>query len=168
MRLRDSSPEGFVTSIEHGPQLLLAQPSHHFFGIRTLLRMHGQNTHLLRRKPRGQASVVMLEQNAEEPFQAADHGTMQHGRPQAHAGAVVVGELEALRQYEVELNGSALPPAAVPIAQLEFELRTVKRAFARFELTAESRASCGVFQGTLRAIPELRPSPRAAPAESRS
>ena len=41
--------------------------------------------------------------------------------------------VEPLRQIEVDLRGAALPVAANGVAQHVFELRPVKRAFARVD-----------------------------------
>ena len=72
----------------------------------------------------------MLEQNADEAFERAEHGAVQHHRRDLVRVIVDIKRAQSPRQVEIDLHGTALPVAADRIAQDVFELRPVERAFS--------------------------------------
>src|SRR3954462_5751812 len=117
--------------------------------------MHGEDSHLLRTQPLGQAARMMFEQDAQEALQAAHHGSVQHGRSNTCPGTVVVAELEALGEHESEQNRAALPAPTEPSTELVFELRTVERAFSGLQPALEPGAARGGLQCEFGAVPHL-------------
>ena len=81
---------------------------------------------------------IVLDQDAQEPLDAAEHGPVDHHRRML--GAVLADEERAqpLRQVEVELHRAALPFAADGVAQRIFELRPVERALARIDAVRQA------------------------------
>jgi hypothetical protein len=54
--------------------------------------------------------------------------------------------LEPLRQHAVELHCAALPGSSQPVAQREFQLRSVERAFAGIDLRREAALPRGIAE----------------------
>ena len=75
----------------------------------------------------------MLEQHAEEALHRAEERAMDHHRAVAGVVGADVGEVESLRQLEVELDGRHLPGPADRVARLNGDLRTVERSSAGVE-----------------------------------
>src|SRR3979411_1924674 len=75
----------------------------------------------------------MFDQDANTPLHRAADRTLHRIRRLLVAVGFYVERAEALRQVEVDLRGAALPIAADGVAQHIFELRAVKRTFARID-----------------------------------
>ena len=73
---------------------------------------------------------MLLDQDADEPLQAAHNGPVQDHRRGALAGFGDELCAEALRHVGIDLDRAALPLAAECIFQRVLNLRTVERALA--------------------------------------
>ncbi len=83
-----------------------------------------------RREPKREMAGEMLDQDAGETLQRAEHRPVDHHRRHLVGVLVDVERAEPARQVEVHLHGAALPVAADGVAQHIFELRPVERALA--------------------------------------
>ena len=72
----------------------------------------------------------MFDQDADEPFQRAEYGPVDHDRPPGDAVFIDIFDLKILRKLEVQLNGAALPGSSDGILQMKIDLRSVKCAVA--------------------------------------
>ncbi len=72
----------------------------------------------------------MLNEDADEPLEAAEDGTVDDDGRLLRVVPVGVGELEPAGELEVELDGGALPLAAERIDDVEVELGAVEGAVA--------------------------------------
>ena len=78
----------------------------------------------------------MLDRHAEEAFEAAQDGAVQHhGNPAAAVFRDVFG-VQPFRQHEIDLQGAALPVAADRVAQHELQLGAVEGAFAGVQMVS--------------------------------
>ena len=80
----------------------------------------------------------------------AEDGAMQHDGPVPGPVLARVRRAEPLGQHEVELKRAALPGAADGVLQMEFELRTIERAFAGRDHIFEPRGLEGVLKRLFR------------------
>src|SRR5262245_6168548 len=95
----------------------------------------------------------MLDEYAEEPLEAAEQCSMHHDRPLGAAVASDEFELEALRKVEVELNRAELPLAAMGVAHLQVDLRSVERSATRVLATREADGLAGAPEHARRPFP---------------
>ena len=82
---------------------------------------------------------MMLDQYADEAFEASKDRAMEHDRPVPLAILADIGGVEPVGQDRVRLHRADLPGAADRVGQMEFELRRVEGAFTRQFLPAELR-----------------------------
>ena len=75
----------------------------------------------------------MLDEDAGEAFERAEHRAVQHHRRHLVGMFVDVERAEPAGQVEVDLHGAALPVAADAVAQHIFKLWPVEGAFAFVE-----------------------------------
>ena len=85
-----------------------------------------QNDCLFGREPKRECTGEMLNQNADEAFDRAEHHAVNHNRAVFLAVRADIFRFKALRQLEVELNGAALPGAPERIFQMEVDFRAVE------------------------------------------
>ena len=101
-----------------------------FLGVGGQILIDGQEHGLHRGQPEGKASGKVFHQDTEEAF----HGAVNH--PVDHDGAVLVvvlalvGQVEALGQGHVQLDGAALPGPAQGILDVDVDFGTVEGAVA--------------------------------------
>src|SRR4029078_10371591 len=95
---------------------------------------------LRRRDPRRKVSAAVLEVHAEEALDRSEDRAMEHHRAVVLAVLAGVGELEALRQVRIVLDGAELPAALQRVVDVELHFRSVERAFAHCLLEWETRA----------------------------
>jgi len=77
---------------------------------------------------------VVLDEDAEEALDGAEERAVDHVGLVLLAVRPHVGEVEALGQVEVELDGSELPGAPEGVLDLHVDLRAVERAAALVDL----------------------------------
>ncbi len=96
---------------------------------------------------------MVLEQDRDHAAERSEDGVVDHQGPRAAAVGGDVGRLEPLRQHAVELHRAALPGSSQPVAQREFQLRSVERTFAGVDLRREAAAPRGIAELRLRPVP---------------
>ena len=95
----------------------------------------GKNLHLHGGEPRGETALEMFQKDGEEAFDRTHDGAVYHDDALLLAALVDAGEVEALRQVHIKLNGRhlMLPPDGV--GRHEVELGAVERGLAgRFDI----------------------------------
>src|SRR5215471_10118932 len=85
---------------------------------------------LHRRQPQRQTAGIMLDHDRDKALHRTEDRPVQHDRGMARAILADIDSPEPPRHVEIELNSAALPLAAKRVAEVEFELRSVKRALA--------------------------------------
>ena len=142
-----------VAYVGLGAQAGAAQQPRHVPGIGGVRFGDRQHHGLHRRQPGGQSAGVVLDQDAGEALQRAEQRAVQHDRALALAVFIDVIDAEALGQIHVHLQGAALPVAADGVAQHEFQLGAVERAFAGVEPIGQPHAVEGLDQRAFEQIP---------------
>ena len=103
----------------------------------------------------GKRAGILLDQDAEEAFEAAEDRPVQHHRPVAGAVLADIFGVQPFRQVGIDLQGAALPVAADGVAQHEFQLRAVERALAGVQLVFDAGDGAGLAQRAFGLVPEL-------------
>ena len=109
---------------------------------------------LRRRQPEREAAGIVLDQDADHALEAAEDGAVQHDRNLARAVLGDIARAEPLGQHEVDLQRAALPVAADRVAQHEFQLGPVERAFAGIEDEVEAGRLGRRLQRALGLVPD--------------
>ena len=136
----------------------------HLLRVRQVAVGDRQHDGLRRRQPERELARVVLDQDADEALERAQHRAVDHHRPVLVVVGAGVGEVEALRQVEVELERAALPGAADGVGQVHVDLRAVEGAVA---LVDRVRQPAVVEHGRQR-VPRPGPTPRRRPRGSRA
>ena len=89
-----------------------------------------KHSHLLRREPHGECSVVLLDEHGERALVAAYRTAVDDERTRLFAVLVDVHHVESLREREVQLHGEERVLLAVHVGALHVEFRPVERRFA--------------------------------------
>ena len=87
---------------------------------------NGQDNRLSWRQPRRECSAVVLDKNPNEAFERAQKCTVDHEWTVLRPILTDVGQIEPLRQVEINLNGRALPPPTKCVNQLQVNLRAIE------------------------------------------
>jgi hypothetical protein len=114
-----------------------------------------QHHRLHRGQPGRQRPGVLLDQNANEPLQRAENGSVQHDRGLL---AAVFGDVMGIQPSghgKIHLNGAALPEPIQAIAQHVFDFGAVKRALAGLERPRLAGAIQRQFQRLFRLVPNF-------------
>ena len=110
-------------------------------------------------EPQREVTGEVLDQDAREALQRAEHRAVDHHRRLLLGMLVDVERAEAAREVEVHLRRAALPVAADGVLQHVFELRSVERALARLQrrLHASVRALRHLVEHVLQRLLGLVP-----------
>ena len=98
----------------------------------------GDDLGLHRRQPEREGAGVVLDEHAEEALHRAEQGAVHHVRAVLAAVLADVGDVEALRQVEVELDRGALPLAAEGVEHLDVDLRAVEDRAALVDVVRQA------------------------------
>ena len=96
---------------------------------------------------------VVLDENAGEAFQRAEHGAMKHHGRHFVRMLVDVERAEPAGQVKIDLHGAALPVPADCVAQDIFELRSVESTFTFVQSPRAARGFQGRHQRRFGLIP---------------
>ena len=83
----------------------------------------GQDDGLDRRQPQWEGAGEVLDQDGDEPLEAAENGAVNHHRPVLGVVGADVLQVEALRRDVVQLDRGALPLPADRVGDVEVDLR---------------------------------------------
>ena len=119
-----------VAAVNFGAEACFRQGGQDILGIFGVAVGDGDDHGLHRGQPGRERAAVMLDQDAEEPLHGSQNGAMHHVGAAASSLVVLVGEVEALRQVEVELDGGALPSPAQGVGDVDVNLGAVESAAA--------------------------------------
>src|SRR4051812_7256553 len=98
---------------------------------------HRQHDRLHGRQPDGKLTRVVLDQDPDEPLVGPHERAVDHHRPVFGVVGAGEGQLEALGEVVVELDGPELPRAAQRVAHVKVDLRAVEGAVALIDAVAE-------------------------------
>src|SRR4030095_16858600 len=93
-----------------------------------------------RGQPERERAGVMLDQDGDKPFEAAEDCTVNDDRPVLGVVGADVLQVEVLRLLIIELNRRALPFAPDRIRDVEIDLRSVERSVAFVQRVVEMSA----------------------------
>src|SRR5207253_11123039 len=82
---------------------------------------------------------VMLDQDGDEPLEAADDGPVDDYGPVLRVVRADVLQIEVLRLLVIELDRGALPFPAQRVGNVEVDLRTVEGAVLRIQFVGQLR-----------------------------
>ena len=114
----------------------------------------------------------VLDQDAGEALQRAEHSAVDHYRRLLLRVVVDVKRAKSSREVEIDLRGAALPVAADSVLQHVLELRPVERAFPRVDRSLDAAVGLAldliqhVAQRLLGLVPQVVGTRRAFPAGS--
>ena len=80
----------------------------------------------------------MLDENPDEPLDAAEYYPVDHHRTVLAAVGAGVFQLKPFRKLEIELDGAALPGAADGILQMEVDLGAVEGTVPLIDFVVEA------------------------------
>ena len=112
-----------------------------------------RDRNLVGRQPERQRAGVMFKQHRDEATDRTEHCMVDHYRDRAIAVRSDIRRVETARQNAVELNRSALPGSAQPIAQRKLQLGPVEGAFAGLDRVRQAAWARGRGKGRFRPIP---------------
>ena len=98
-----------------------------------------QHHGLDRRQPERKRASVVLDQDGDEPLEAAENRPVDDHRPVLGVVGADVLQVEPLRHLVVELDRGALPLPADGVGHVEVDLRPVEGAVALVQLVAPGR-----------------------------
>ena len=113
----------------------------------------GQHRRLDRRQPHRESPGIVLDQQGDEPLEAAENRPVDDHRPVLGVVHADVLQLEALRHLVIELDGGALPLPADRVGDVEVDLRAVKGAVALVDVIRLPGALERTLERGLGAIP---------------
>ena len=111
-----------------------------------------------------QLALEVLEQDPDEPLVGAHQRPVDHHRAVLGVVGAGVGEVEALREVVVELNGAELPRAAERVGHVHVDLRAVEGAVALVEVVLQALGLERAASAPPRSDPTARRS-RSAPRD---
>src|SRR5699024_7563020 len=110
-------------------------------GILEMTLGNGDHLYRYRSQPQREGTGELLDQDTDEPLDAAEGNTVQHDGTMLFAVSTHVGDVEALGHLEVYLDGTALPGTADAVMQVEVDLRAIEGTVALIDLVGRSRLS---------------------------
>ena len=78
------------------------------------------------RQPHRERAAELLRDDADEALNGAEHHAMDHDGTMLLTVRADIGQIKALGQLHVQLNGAALPGTSQTILEMEVDLRAVE------------------------------------------
>src|SRR5258707_14686668 len=97
-------------------------------------------------------AAVVLDENADEALERAEHRTVEHHRRHFVRMLVDIEGPEAAGHVEIDLHRAALPIAADGVTQHVFELGAVESALAFVESPGPAGGLQRLHEGGLRSV----------------
>ena len=120
-----------------------------------MLIRDGQDLCLHRRKPAGESTGIVLNQDADKALNGAVNHAVQHDRTMLLAVLPHIGEIELLRHQHIKLNRAALPGTANGIFQMEIYFRAVESAVSFIHHIFQAAMLQGILQRRRGLLPDL-------------
>ena len=134
----DFKMQAFIAKVNVRPYIIVNELFKDFCSKSKMAVCDRDHHGLHRREPGRESAGKMFDQNAHKPLHGAEDDAVQHDRPVLAAVFADIGQVEALGQDEVALNGGALPGALQAVVELEVDFRAVKSAIALVDLIGKS------------------------------
>src|SRR5262245_57283002 len=99
----------------------------------------------------------MFDQHADEALQRSEYRPVQHHGGMFYAVLGDVRRTQPVRSVEIDLQRAALPIPTNGVAQDEFELGSVERAFAGIERIRYARSFGRLLERPFSAVPDVIP-----------
>src|SRR5688500_16205820 len=128
LRLTDLISNLLLALVDLRPQTRFREPLAHACGVRYVSVGNRQHDRLHRREPQRERPGVVLDEDRDEPLEAAEDRAMDDHRPMFGIICAGVLQIEVFRLHVIELNRRALPLAADRIGHIEVDFRSVERA----------------------------------------
>ena len=147
--LADFKADLFISQVRLGTKSAFVES---FFNLSGEISLFISDIHdhcLGRSQPRGERTLVVLDQDSDETFEGAQDRPVQHHRMLA---AVVFGDefgTQTHRQVKIELQSTTLPDTAKAIFQRELDFRTVECTFTWLQIVRQARTIKGCGQCSL-------------------
>ena len=145
----------FAPLVHFHPDVQFLKICRQFLGILDIPVGDRQNLDLHRRDPSREGSGVMLDQDADEPFHAAECNPVDHHRTMPLAVFADIGQIKPFRHQHIQLNGAALPGPADGILQVEVNFGTIESAISRIDLVGHAALIERLFQCSRRHFPDF-------------
>ena len=104
----------------------------------------------------GSSPAVSSSEDPDEPLVRAEQRAVEHDHPVVGVVGAGVGQVEALGEVEVHLDGPELPRAAERVLEVQVDLRAVERAVTLVDDVLEALRPPAPWRG----CPRPRPTPR--------
>src|SRR5688572_10160205 len=117
-------------AVDFDPQARLGQPRLDGPGVREMTVRDRQDSHLFGRQPQRKRPAIVLDEQRDEPLEAAVNRAVDDHRLVFLVVGAGVFEAEPRRHLIVELNRRALPLAPDRVGDVEVDFRPVERAVA--------------------------------------
>lgn len=117
--------------------------------------MEGDDHKLLRAEPERPLALAVLHHECKEALNAAHDSTVDDDGTTESTSLVAVFEIEALRELEVELDGSELVHLAAAVFEVDVNLGTVEGTVAVSNLVVDLQLLEGVLKRSFGFIPTL-------------
>ena len=123
----------FGPVVNFNPQVGFFELGFNCLGMGYQIIVDRQNDGLNRCQPQRELAGEMLDQNAQKALNGAENGAVNHDRPVPFIVLADKGQVEALRQGHIQLDGAALPGPAQGVFDMQIDFRAVKSAVAFIE-----------------------------------
>ena len=114
-----------------------------------------QNHHLHGRQPQGKTARVVLDQQRDEPLEAAENGPMDDDGAMLGVVGADVLQIESFGHLVVELDRGALPLSPDGVRDVEIDLRTVERPITLVDRIVPADRIQRALELFLRVVPRL-------------
>ena len=114
-----------------------------------------QDTYLHGSHPHGECTCIVLDQDTDKALNRAIDHAMQHDGTMLFAVLTNIGEIKLLGQTHIELDRAALPRTSDGVAQVEVDLRSVKRAVSLVDDIVQTAVVQCLLQAIRRHLPHL-------------
>ena len=131
----------FLPLVEVGPQPGPPELVADRGGVGQVAVGNRQHHRLNRRQPQRKRPGVVLDQDGDEPLEAAENRPVDDHRPVLGVVGADVFQVEILRLHVIELNRGALPLPADRVGDVEVDLRAVERAVLLVQIVGHGRCA---------------------------
>jgi hypothetical protein len=103
----------------------------YLMGVVQMAFGYGDHHRLNRRQPDRESTPIVLDEATEETFHASENGSVYHYHRVCHSVNVHIGNIEPLRQVEIDLRGGTLPCPSQGISETDIDFGPIEYPFPR-------------------------------------